>query len=81
MQVGGFGMSDVAELIGLVLIFVGGLWSVYHVLAVRIESQSRDLAVVRESYVRRDDFLRVLDRLEKKLDKHLELITDKLNKP
>lgn len=62
------GVEQVTGLIGLVLIMVGGLWAVYNVLAHRIEA-------VKEHYVRRDDFLRVLDRLEKKLDQHLALIT------
>jgi hypothetical protein len=60
-------------LIGLLVIGVGAAWAIYGLLSARIAEHGRDLAEVRANYVRRDDFLRVIDRFEKKLDEHLRL--------
>jgi hypothetical protein len=62
--------SEIISLIGVLLVMVAALWTVYGVLAARID-------VVRHDYVRRDDFLRVVERFEKKLDDHLKLLSEK----
>jgi len=62
-----------AELVGALVIGIAALWAVYSLLSARIEQHARDLNEVRAHYVRRDDFLRVIDRFEKKLDEHLRL--------
>lgn len=64
---------DQAGLLGLLVIGVAALWAVYGLLSTRIEQHARDLNEVRSHYVRRDDFLRVIDRFERKLDEHLKL--------
>jgi hypothetical protein len=61
------------ELGGILVVGVAALWTVYGLLSSRIEQHARDLNEVRANYVRRDDFLRVIDRFEKKLDEHLRL--------
>jgi hypothetical protein len=65
---------DQAGLLGLAVIGVAALWAVYGLLSSRIEQHARDLNEVRANYVRRDDFIRVIDRFEKKLDEHLKLL-------
>ena len=72
---------DQAGLLGLLVVGVAGLWAVYGLLSARIQEHARDLNEVRANYVRRDDFLRVNDRFEKKLDEHLRLAAGKRPPP
>jgi hypothetical protein len=70
-----------AELAGALAVGIAALWAVYGLLSSRIEQHARDLNEVRANYVRRDDFLRVIDRFEAKLDEHLRLAAGKRPPP
>lgn len=66
--------ADQVTLVGLVVAGIAGLWAVYGLLSNRIEQRARDLNEVRANYVRRDDFLRVVDRFEAKVDQLLKAL-------
>lgn len=65
-------LDQVLAVAGLIIAGLGGLTTVYRLLSARIDQVSRDLLEVRNNYVRRDDFLRVIDRFERKLDQLLD---------
>jgi len=67
-------IDQLLVVLSLLALGLAGLWTVYRVLSTRIDMQSADLNIVRDNYVRRDDFLRVIDRFESKLDEHLKVL-------
>jgi hypothetical protein len=70
-------LDEIIAVLTITAFGIGGLWAVYRLLSARIADLAKDLTIVRDNYVRRDDFLRVIDRFEKKLDDHLKMLSEK----